>query len=196
MVGLLWRCVYRTEVPVGPGDILDVGSNIGLAAAWFAHACPGRRIHCFEPLPDNVRMVRLNCPSARVSNVAVGATAGRLTLQADPDQVMATSIPTSWDTQPVEVDVLTLDDYAAQHGIERVALLKIDTEGMELEVFRGAPSLLERTDQVVLETHGRDRHRATLDLLTAAGFTIVREQFGDETGMVNAARGIATPNIP
>ncbi len=186
---LFHRQVYRPSVPVGDGVILDVGANIGLAAAWFAREYPGRAIHCFEPLEENARMARLNCPSAAVNVVAVGASPGHIELSVDRDAVMASTIPWERAVTKRRLEVLTLDDYADGYGIDAVALLKIDTEGMELDVLDGAAQVLARTGVVTMETHGADRHAGTLERLRAAGFRIDREAFDGHTGMVFASRG-------
>ena len=73
--------------------------------------------------------------------------------------------------------VIRLDDYVIRREIDRVALLKIDTEGMELEVLRGASEVLARTALVAMETHGDARHREVLDRLRSAGFHIDGDAF-------------------
>jgi FkbM family methyltransferase len=186
---LLYRQVYRTDAPVGDGAILDVGANIGLAAAWFRHRYPHHAIHCFEPLEENARLIPLNCPGAHVQRVAVGRVAGQVELAVDADAVMASTIPYTREAGRRTLPVITLDEYVAGQGIARVALLKIDTEGMELDVLGGAERTLSQTGVVGLETHGRDRHDAVLALLRARGFTIDREAFDGSTGLVFASRG-------
>lgn len=185
---LMYRQAYLIPRPLGDGAILDVGANIGLAAAWFASRYPGRPVHCFEPLTPNTRLIALNCPGAVVNEVAVGAVPGTIELAVDDDSVMASSIATRWGTRPRRVPVIRLDDYVTGRGIDRVALLKIDTEGMEVDVLRGAIETLSRTGQVAMETHGEARHRAVLDSLRAAGFHIDRDEFAAATGMVFASR--------
>ncbi len=185
---LLVDNVYRVTVVEGDGVILDVGANIGLFARWAAEHNPGRAIHCFEPLPDNAAMIRRNCPSAVVNNAGVGREPGVVKLGVDAHGIMATSVTQRWDTSAAEFPVVTLDDYARDQGIQRVAFLKCDTEGMELEVLDGARDLLRRTARAALETHGLDRHRGTLERLTAAGLTIDAEGHGATTGFVHASR--------
>ena len=194
--GLLHREVYRPAHAPGDGAILDVGANIGLAAAWFAHRYPGRPIHCFEPLAANTAMIARNCPHARINQVGVGSEPGTIQLEVDADSIMATSIPTRWQTASIAVPLIRLDDYVAEQGIERVAFLKIDTEGMELDVLRGAPATLRMTDQVALETHAAFRHREVQEVLRSAGFRIEREAFDGETGMVFADRQDGHPGHP
>ncbi|HSA54352.1 MAG TPA: FkbM family methyltransferase [Gemmatimonadaceae bacterium] len=185
---LMYRQAYLIPRPLGDGAILDVGANIGLAAAWFASRYPGRPVHCFEPLTANTRLIALNCPGAVVNAVAVGAAPGTIELSVDEDSVMASSIATRWDTHPRRVPVIRLDDYVTGRDIDRVALLKIDTEGMELDVLNGASETLARTEQVAMETHGDVRHSAVLDRLREAGFHIDRDEFAGATGMVFASR--------
>jgi hypothetical protein len=50
----------------------------------------------------------------------------------------------SWGQTTAEtpVDIITLDDYCASHGVESVDLLKIDTQGFDFEVLKGADRLL------------------------------------------------------
>ena len=188
LTNLLYRRVY--ELPRAPinSAVLDVGANIGMAAVWFRALLPGVPIHCFEPLRENTRMVALNCPEAVVHLVAVGAGPGTLRLDVDEDAVMATSIPWRTVAETREVPMICLDDHVQAHGIERISVLKIDAEGMELDVLRGAGETLRRTDQIVLETHGTERHAATRAALEAAGFRVHRQLFGKTTGMVYAAR--------
>jgi FkbM family methyltransferase len=186
--GLLYHEVYAPPRPLGQGAILDVGANIGLAAAWFAHRFPGHAIHCFEPLTANARLIALNCPGATVNETAVGSAPGTIDLQVDADSVMATSIDTRWATSARQVPVVRLDDYAMARGVDRVAMLKIDTEGMELDVLGGAAATLARTELVAMETHGASRHRGSIALLRGAGFQVDREEFSGATGFVIASR--------
>lgn len=97
LTNLLYRRVYELPRTPASGAVLDVGANIGMAAVWFRALLPGQRIHCFEPLVENTRLVALNCPEAVIHTVAVGAGPGTLELDVDEDAVMATSIP--WRTR-------------------------------------------------------------------------------------------------
>jgi len=188
LVDLFYRPVYRVREIAGEGVILDVGANIGLAAAWFRFHNPGRPIYCFEPLESNTELIRLNCPSAHIERIALGRTRGRASLQVDVDGVMASRIPCNWGTRETAFDVVPLDEIVSDLGIERVAVLKIDAEGMEGEILDGAVDTLRRTRQVTMETHGRDLHEQVIGLLREAGFRIEAESFDAGTGLVFASR--------
>lgn len=186
--GLLHQNEYRIGKFSGGGVVLDVGANIGLVAALVAWHNPATPIHCFEPLPGNVKMIGLNCPSARIEHACVGRAPATIRLRVDRDGVMATSIATAWETSECEFPVITLEGYVAAHGIRAVEFLKIDTEGMEIEVLEGARTVLPMTARVAMETHSADLHRESLARLRAAGLTIEEEDFDGATGFVFAAR--------
>lgn len=194
LVKLIYEGEYVVTELAEPGVILDVGANIGLAAVWFAHYNPSRPIYCFEPLPSNAELIRLNCPRAEIQRAAVGAQPGSVKLQVDSSGVMASSIPCRWDTKEASFDVITLDGFAETRAIGPVALLKIDAEGMEVEILRGAERLLRSTARVILETHGRPRHEEATGLLRAAGFKIDADEYEGATGLVFASRTGAGAN--
>ncbi|MBN8729865.1 MAG: FkbM family methyltransferase [Acidobacteria bacterium] len=188
--GLLARGVYQWRELTGPGLILDVGANIGLAARWFARFNPGRAIVCCEPLPENIEMIRRNCPQAQVVAAAIGDGPGSVDLLTDADGVIASSIPTAWNSAKRTFPVRTLDDCAAEFGWGEVAVLKMDAEGMEPAILRGGCRLLNRTARVAAETHGRAGHDEVQALLREAGFRITKQRFGTHTGMVFAERSV------
>lgn len=190
LLGLYYHQVYRPHRLQTDGAIVDVGANIGLAAALFAHHNPDRPIYCFEPLGQNVEMVRRNCPRAVVEQIALGATASTVALQVDEDSVMASAIPCGWETHEETFEVNTLDQYTEERGIGAVALLKIDTEGMELDILRGGQETLRRVSEVVMETHGTERHAESMRLLRVAGLEVDSEEFDGETGFVRASRPV------
>lgn len=188
LVDLFYRQEYRVREISEEGVILDIGANIGLAAAWFAHYNPGKMIYCFEPLGPNVQLIKLNCPDAQVVQVGVGARTDRVKLKVDQDNVMASQISCEWDTHEVEFDVITLDDFLKTRGVEQVSLMKIDVEGMEDEVLQGARQTLENTHQVVMETHSQTLHQKTIQHLQRTGFYVDSEHFNKSTGLLFASR--------
>ena len=185
---LFYHQVYNVGPLNGDGVILDVGANIGLGAAWFQHHYPGRPIYCFEPLAENVAMIRLNCPTARVKQSAVGAKESRLQLQVDRDSVMASRVPCPWETHAMDCDVISLDEFATAQSLEQVALAKIDVEGMEVEVLQGAQEILRKTQRIVMETHGPELHAEALLQLQRTGFRIDSEQWAGTTGLIVASQ--------
>lgn len=193
VVDLLHRQIYRPREIHGPGAIVDVGANIGLAAFLFHHFHPERSLYCFEPLAENVEILARNCPDAVVEQVALGAREGRVRLRVDADRVMASSEKRDRETGEESFAVTTLDRFADQRDLGRIALLKVDAEGMELDVLEGARNALERTGRVVMETHGPERHARAKELLGEAGLVIEEDTFEGATGLLFAGRTQEAP---
>jgi FkbM family methyltransferase len=165
-----------------PGaTFIDVGAHIG----WFTTAgsrCVGEAgtvIAC-EPYPANAAMLtgnlaRNECANVQLVQAAVGSQRGSLVLAAvGGDSGAVTALDWAQDGR-VEVAVLTLDELAAALG--PVTLLKVDVEGWEAHVLKGAVETLPRTEYVLIEINRTALKRAgsspeeIFGLLRQAGFT-------------------------
>jgi FkbM family methyltransferase len=138
------------------GAVYDVGANTGFYALLARHVNREVTVRAFEPYPPVLELLQrnivMNGSTVDVVPAAVGAAAGRATLWV-PTQGHGL-VETSASLDPsfthaghdgtVEVDVITLDEFNATFGHERVALVKIDVEGMEHAVLAGATELIRR----------------------------------------------------
>ena len=164
-----------------PGDVfIDVGAHIG----WFSTVAArqvgetGQVIAC-EPYPQNASALRMTLALNGVQNVrvieaAVGSHVGQLSLAAASDSgSVSAAYPAHGGRQ--EVQMTTLDQIAAD--IPAVALVKIDVEGWEPRVLRGAVQTLSRTRNVLIELNRPalsavgSSSDEVIALLRAAGFT-------------------------
>jgi FkbM family methyltransferase len=159
---------------------VDVGANVGVYTAWASRGVgKNGRVIAVEPVPatrtnlDHV--IALNeLDNVRVVPKALGAAPGAVTLWLVPQasglsSAVAPADPTS--ARRVEVPMSTLDDELVLAGGPAPALVKIDVEGYELAVLRGAIRTLSDVDgpAVLFETQQ--------DHLERAG-----ERFGDVPG--------------
>jgi FkbM family methyltransferase len=138
---------------------LDVGANVGIYA--YALARLGMRVHAFEPQPYCCTVVDAWAKAkgdVTVHNSGVGESEGDLTLHIPI--VDGTPVPTRASFQRLEqeqtqlrVPVVTLDGI----GISDVAFIKIDVEGFELQVLRGANRLLQEWRPILLVEIDRTR---------------------------------------
>jgi FkbM family methyltransferase len=152
-----WTGDYDSDVVralaqrIGSGAVVvDVGANIGFYTVPLARA--GARVFAFEPMAANharlVRNVAANGLEERVTavRVAVGETEGTLELAPEPGGAetgnAAPAEPGA--ANAVSVEVRPLDALAAELRIEGCDLVKIDVEGGELAVLRGAAALIGR----------------------------------------------------
>jgi FkbM family methyltransferase len=139
--------LLRRIAPPG-GTFFDVGANIGLITFGVGAQRRDLSIHAFEPDPENAERWRRNRRlnpgvAAKLEETAVGATAGEVALVRGGDSGWS-FVAEPGAAGDVDVPVVSLDTYASAHGIPRIDVLKVDVEGYEAEVLRGATSLLER----------------------------------------------------
>jgi FkbM family methyltransferase len=148
-----------------PGQCcVDVGAHVGFYALQMAlWTAPAGRVIAFEPNPTARAVlqanVRLNRLTDRITIVpaAAGAARGMADLFHSGNTSglsrLGSPNPSSASGAPVRVPVETLDAYCATERIQPHWIL-VDAEGAELEVLRGAASLLTDTPvQLVVEMH-------------------------------------------
>jgi FkbM family methyltransferase len=137
--------------------ILDVGANVGQSVLRFRELLPDCRLHCFEPGQSSFRELTRNTAGLgdiHLNQVAVGGTPGVRRFLENSDPRTSSFLPigvegTGTVERETDVPVITLDDYCSENAVERVDLLKSDTQGYDLEVLRGADGLF-RTGRVGL----------------------------------------------
>src|SRR5688572_4483821 len=138
--GEMW--LARTMLPHAR-VVFDVGANQG-DWAILAHAVnPKAVIHCFEPSAITYGLLAQRAAFATVNDFGLGDRDAELTLWVFSEGAVSNSLYNRVGTlaapQGTEtVRVQTLDGYCAARGIESIDFLKIDVEGHELAVFRGA----------------------------------------------------------
>ncbi len=143
----------------GLSTFVDVGANLGFISSSVRHHSPGCRIVCFEPLPENAEICKKNNPGATVESLGVGAKSGTVELLVDSSGFMASSIKFRYQQDKRKLKVVSLDDYFESNGDaapKSIDLIKIDVEGMELDVLAGAQKTLQITKRVVAEIHSAD----------------------------------------
>jgi FkbM family methyltransferase len=156
----LFRDLDRVPNWAEPRVIVDIGAHVGSTVARFRAAYPWATIHAFEPAGANRRALVENFGSdARVEihAVALSSTNGVATLHLAEHSTMNSLAPREAAIGTERVPTVTLDSFCAERGIRDVQFCKVDTEGFDLEVLRGATGLLEqqRIDFVQVETSFR-----------------------------------------
>lgn len=122
-----------------PVIIFDVGANIGQSAVKFRRRFPKASIHCFEPSARNAeRIRRRGIRNVAVHAIGLGSAPATAMLSTGHDPAIF-RISDQGDEQ---VRVETIDGFCAENGIDRIDFLKIDTEGHDLEVLKGAATML------------------------------------------------------
>ncbi|QLL06569.1 FkbM family methyltransferase [Mycobacterium vicinigordonae] len=193
--GLFWRRKYRILQRLGASrpDValvqslcdphrlsLDIGADIGEFA--IAMASSSRSVIAFEPRPAQARelttMFAAVGAAVRVEALALSDRPGVVAMRVvesdpgrstiDADNVLDTAV--GGPVATIEVPVKRLDDL----GLDGVGLIKIDVEGHELAVLRGAVETLDRNRPTIV-VEAEDRHHAgavaeITRLLTSLGY--------------------------
>jgi FkbM family methyltransferase len=174
---LFFKLATRAAVTV------DVGAYVGYYTLIAAHANPTGRVFAFEPLPTIHKRLIRNIELNQIKNVeCVPVAAGETDREASFFHIDA-ELPTSsslsfefmrptGDLVSSSVQVTTLDRFAADRGITRIDLLKIDTESTECSVLRGMAKTLERDrpDVFCEVLQGRADQAGLAELLGPLGY--------------------------
>jgi FkbM family methyltransferase len=181
---VLMRNIYRfpvIEQDERIGVVFDAGANCGFFSLTQASRHGRWRFFSFEPHPNTYRNLQKNIAANRLEDrikpihAAVGASSGTCPLEVSPESSMAIVADSSskFLKNPVQIEVrlCTLDEVSAAEGV-KPDLLKIDVEGFEAEVLKGAPECLKTARHVVLECHSKELEMECRRQLNEAGFQV------------------------
>ena len=158
---------------VRPGYVVyDVGANVGFYSLLASRLVgPRGRVMAFEPAPANLRYLRRHVALNHSANVEVVDAA-----VSDRERFMRFDEgPNRYEGRlaahgGIEVRCVSLDEFASTHAHPDV--IKIDVEGGELDVLRGAAGLLaSRRVTILLATHSEQLRRECRQLLDESGYS-------------------------
>ena len=198
-----------------PRTVIDVGANKGQFSRAAGTTFPGARIIAFEPLGATAAEWRANLAditAAEIRVCALGSESGTITFHPHEYSLSSSVLPLVDDAgaeggagagqlAPVDVPVRRLDDEVAPDELVGPVLCKLDVQGYELEVLRGATETLRHVDALVVELafeqhyEGQPLFTEVLAELTDLGFALdvpidVRR---DESGTVVEVDGLFLP---
>lgn len=149
------RLLLGGSIPSG-GAYIDVGANIGYFSVLLSRlAGNGGIVHSFEPEPGNFALLKRNidgngCSNVKLYDCALGETEDVLSLGLYKASNRGRhSLLKNFGHGTVSVPVKRLD--ALVEGDAPIAFMKVDVEGFELPVLRGAERLLPQVQNLVIE---------------------------------------------
>jgi FkbM family methyltransferase len=153
----IWQDISTLMGPVSNPVIFDVGAHAGETLATAKREFPTANLYCFEPDPDSFRALsKVSADFSRVSlyQLALGDVSGSFDFFRNAESMTNSLLPASLEAakgevaalmanrETITVSVITLDDFCAEHRVERIDLLKIDCQGFDCRVLKGAEQML------------------------------------------------------
>ncbi|MDG1872965.1 MAG: FkbM family methyltransferase [Mariniblastus sp.] len=166
------RCYTRNGfyIPQDGDQIVDAGAHVGLFSLFMASQNPNCKILSLEPFPENYHCLEKNILSSKATNItalpyALGAESQVAFIKPVGERSIDHLLQTSSDPDSREVQVVSLSDVLSQLQTDNVAMLKMDIEGAEFDVFETASTAtLKCFQRIALEYHDNLRP-GTLELL-------------------------------
>jgi FkbM family methyltransferase len=158
--------VRLMEQVVKPGmEFVDIGAHVGQYTLLTAGL--GASVHSFEPNPQTFQLLQYNVQAnaltnVRLNQVALADVSKVATIQAGPaDNIGTCSLGIVRNSKNhFVVQCQSLDSYIEENRITDVHVIKIDVEGSELHVLRGAQGVLSRSKpQIIIEFEERNQCR-------------------------------------
>jgi FkbM family methyltransferase len=125
--------------------IVDVGANVGQSAIAFANRFTNAKIISVEPVSGTFEELRKNVATYRnvtCCQLAFGSSVGTSVIVSTADSSM-NRVEEGGGEGAHKIERTTLDAFCSEQNIDHISFLKIDTEGGDLEVLRGAAAMLK-----------------------------------------------------
>jgi FkbM family methyltransferase len=150
--------------------IFDIGANIGTFTTWISKAFPNGKIYAFEPQRAVFQMLSGNAAINNLYNVYtynIGLGKENTKIEFEEPNYFAKNdfgtfslvedIITQKTKNKIVVQVNTLDWFVEYYNIPKIHLLKIDVEGMDLDVLIGGQNTIKKHLPVIFIEHNDNR---------------------------------------
>ncbi|MFC1595086.1 FkbM family methyltransferase [Patescibacteria group bacterium] len=165
--GNFQKHIYKNKNIFIPKDgvIFDIGANIGIMALNFATQVPDGKVLAFEPTHYGcqklIRNVQFNPSIAKRIELIQSFVSGKSSETSDLKAYASWNVGHKKDEEAHSVhgglvksaegvNAISLDDFIQNHKISRVDLIKIDTDGHEFEILKGAQNLIKSFNPVII----------------------------------------------
>jgi FkbM family methyltransferase len=187
------RIAFEREIV--PGSVIyDIGANVGFYSLLAAELTDkDGTVYAFEPLPRNISFLRRHIALNKIDNIeviecAVSAQAG----EGFFDLGASTAMGYLAESGEILVETVSLDEMLDAGRLQPPDYMKVDVEGAEHCVLKGAMNTLKTQQPTLfLDTHAREAHDAALTLLTSLGYTF---EILDEKPIDKSKELIARPH--
>ena len=180
---------YKWMEKLNINTVLDIGAWQGDSARRFHKIFPDATIYSFEPLKDcynELNKCKAYLPSLTTFNFALGSDNTRSVINRSVfspsssllkmKNVHKEAFPFTADETTEEIEIRTLDSVAPEMDLKRNVLMKIDVQGFEENVLKGAMEVLSKVSVIIIELSfvelyaGQPLFDSVYSLLKSIGF--------------------------
>ena len=199
------KYILKRLLPQNP-VIIDCGAHVGADSLELSRMFPEGTVHAFEPVPHIYNMLqhtirkRKNIRTHQLALSSSNGTASMYISSGDSDASSSLNKPAAHledhagvkFESAIEVQTVTLDDWAAAENINRVDFLWLDMQGHELEMLKASRKILPTVKAIHTEVsmkqtyEGVTTYDAYSKWLTEAGFELYKEAIPANIDMGNA----------
>jgi FkbM family methyltransferase len=156
LISNFFECVKQSGIDVKL--VIDIGANRGGWTTDVMTVFANADFHLFEPQGELLAESELNRnPKITINNVAVSDRIGKSLFTLNPHRDDSSTLRLSegeamergW--QQVEIEITTIDEYLNSRNLPIPQIIKIDAEGHDLEVLKGASRVFGKTEVILVE---------------------------------------------
>jgi FkbM family methyltransferase len=133
--------------------VFDVGAHRGHWTQAVLSVNSEAQVHCFEPFPDVFKILLSNNfhKQVHLNQLALSVSAGTSTMYVRGINGCNSLYDRQWtfdgsreDHETITIQMTSVDEYCHKHNIEKIDMMKMDVEGSEMNVLRGADEMLRQ----------------------------------------------------
>ena len=173
-----------------PEVIIDVGAHIGAASLFFAKSYRKSQIFSFEPTTINFSLLQKNMkyfPNVKIFHKGIYEENKKQKIYINTTNPGTNSIHEKWrkfDNYEY-ADFINLKDFLKKNNIKHIDILKIDTEGCEINIIQSIKSFITKISVIYLEYHSEEQGLKIRNLLSSTHNIKKHQLCGVETVSLN-----------
>lgn len=176
--------------------VIDIGAHIGLFTLYASQFCKSGKIYCFEPVPENFKLLSENLILNKIQNViakqcAISNKSGYVKIYLNED-ASGNSMHVS-GTESVQAESISLKDVIDNNNLNRIDYLKIDCEGEEYEIINSLPvSYFDMIQNMCIEYHFADERplliKDLIQKISSLSYTTSSRSISESIGFLYATK--------